>query len=165
MAEKKQTELTPDNTRRLGTEIVALTLLVLLWFVTFWAYFNLPQTIPVHFNFKGNTDRYGSKSNLFILAIIATVIYVGLTLLPRNLKHFNFPDKKAKENTTDQIVLAGNVFMYLKIIILLIFLVLILLTCFVSLKLADGIGGWIYVLLAVLFLPTIIIIGKAFKRK
>lgn len=118
MLEENKKLISEKNYKRVVPEFVAVTLLLILWGVTLWAYFNLPQTIPVHFNFKGNTDRFGSKGNLFILAIIPTIIYIVLTLLPRNWSHFNFPDKKTKENTADQIVLAGDVFMYLKIIIL-----------------------------------------------
>jgi len=165
MLEEKNIKVSAFNTRKLLAEIAAISLLIMLWGVSIWAYFNLPQSIPVHFNFKGIADRYGSKSNLFILAIIATIIYVGLTLLPRNLKQFNFPNTKTKENTADQIAMVANVFMYLKIIVLFIFLVLNLLTCFVSLKLAEGIGGWFYLLLAMLFIPTIVIVRKAIKTK
>lgn len=165
MLEEKKIKVSAFNTRKLLAEIAAISLLIMLWGVSIWAYFNLPQSIPVHFNFKGNADRYGSKSNLFILAIIATIIYVGLTLLPRFLSRFNFPNTKTKENTADQIAMAANVFMYLKIIVLFIFLVLNLLTCFVSLKLAEGIGGWFYLLLAMLFIPTIVIVRKAIKTK
>lgn len=165
MLEENKKVISVIKYKRVIPEIVAVTLLVILWGVTIWAYFNLPQSIPVHFNFKGNADRFGSKGNLFTLAIIATIIYVGLTLLPRNLKQFNFPNTKTKENTAAQIAMAGNVFMYLKIIVLFIFLVLNLLTCFVSLKLAEGIGGWFYLLLAMLFIPTIVIVRKAIKTK
>jgi uncharacterized membrane protein len=146
-------------------ECIAIALLLFLWGATIWAYFYLPQSIPVHFNFKGVADRYGSKSNLFLLAIIATIIYVVLTLLPRKLNHFNFPNTKTKENTAAQIAIAGNVFLYLKIIVLFIFLILNLLTCFVSLKLAVGIGGWFYLLLAMLFIPAIVIVRKAINTK
>lgn len=165
MLEEKNIKVSAFNTRKLLAEIAAISLLIMLWGVSIWAYFNLPQSIPVHFNFKGNADRYGSKSNLFILSIIATIIYVGLTLLPRFLSRFNFPNTKTKENTADQIAMAANVFMYLKIIVLFIFLVLNLLTCFVSLKLAEGMGGWFYLLLAMLFIPTIVIVRKAIKTK
>jgi uncharacterized membrane protein len=36
----------------------------------------IPQTVPVHFDIKGNVDSYGSKNNLFLLVALTPIIYL-----------------------------------------------------------------------------------------
>ncbi len=162
--EKKEGKMATVG-RRMLLELAAAILLVVLWGQTVWAYSVLPESIPVHFNFKGEVDRYGSKTNLFILSIIATIIYLGLTFIPAKLAQFNFPNSTDKENRSAQINFARSIFMYLKIVILVIFLILSLFTCLVSLKMVKGLGLWFYLLLMILFVPTIVIVIKAIKIK
>jgi uncharacterized membrane protein len=66
-------------------------LLLLLWAVTIWLYFHLPETIPVHFNLHGEADRFGDKSSLFLQASIATGVFLLITLLMRVPHLFNYP--------------------------------------------------------------------------
>lgn len=70
--------------------------LILLMFVV-GAYFypKLPDNIPIHWGPNGQIDAYGSKnSSLFMLPIMAVILYLILTLIPyievyqKNLMNF-----------------------------------------------------------------------------
>ena len=50
--------------------------LCLMWLIgisiyVFMSYGKLPDTIPMHYNFMGEIDRYADKSEIFILLVIA----------------------------------------------------------------------------------------------
>ena len=41
----------------------------------------IPETIAMHFNLKGNVDRYGSKNELIIMTVVLTFLNVVIYLL------------------------------------------------------------------------------------
>lgn len=49
-----------------SVEQAAKIILLALWGLTVYAFLNLPQTIPVHFNAAGKPDNYGNKLTLLI---------------------------------------------------------------------------------------------------
>lgn len=64
-------------------EIVTIVTIVLYIAIGVYAWVNLPETIPIHFNAGGEIDGYGSKINLFMLLPIIAVMYIVLTVLNR----------------------------------------------------------------------------------
>ena len=56
----------------------------------------LPEKVPMHYNLKGEIDRYGSKSELLILIGIVTVINIGIYFLLANINRID-PKKKYRE--------------------------------------------------------------------
>jgi uncharacterized membrane protein len=61
----------------------------------------LPDRIPVHFGMSGTPDRWGSKSELFILVALSwglTVIFYALAMsmprFARNPRYLNIPHKR-----------------------------------------------------------------------
>ncbi|MFX3625045.1 MAG: SdpI family protein [Ectobacillus sp.] len=49
-----------------------------------WAYYILPDTVPIHWNFKGEVDGYGSKLQVaLIFPLMAVFMYVLLIALPK----------------------------------------------------------------------------------
>lgn len=76
-------------------------LLVLFNFaLVFLFYFDLPNTILIHFNLKGEADRYGSKTNVWVLQTLNIVLYYGLTPVVTKLKPWqdNYPVTVTSEN-------------------------------------------------------------------
>ena len=45
-------------------EVIGWILLIGIWILTFTNYFDLPETIPIHFNAAGEADGFGSKLSL-----------------------------------------------------------------------------------------------------
>jgi uncharacterized membrane protein len=57
----------------------------------------LPERVAMHFNLKGDIDRYGSKNGLLLLISLLTVLNAGIYLLLTNMYRID-PKKKAADN-------------------------------------------------------------------
>jgi uncharacterized membrane protein len=82
-------------------DILNALFLALTTYTVLSAYPALPDRIPVHFGMSGTPDRWGSKSELFIIVAISwglTVIFYALALsmprLARNPQYLNIPHKR-----------------------------------------------------------------------
>lgn len=56
----------------------------------------LPEKVPMHYNLKGEIDRYGNKSELFIMIAVLFVINIGVYFLLSNINRID-PKKKYRE--------------------------------------------------------------------
>lgn len=61
------------------------------------AWNQLPETVAIHFDLKGNVDRYGSKNELVTMLIILSVVNAGVYLLFTNIYRID-PKKYAGDN-------------------------------------------------------------------
>lgn len=59
-------------------ELVCIALLILMWAYAIVEYTSLPDIIPTHFNSAGIADDYGSKSTIFIMPVIGSLVYLLL---------------------------------------------------------------------------------------
>ncbi len=57
----------------------------------------IPLSVPMHYNLKGEVDRYGSRNELLWLVIILSVISIGTWLLLLNMHRID-PKKTAASN-------------------------------------------------------------------
>jgi len=147
-------------------EIAGWMLLFVLWYLTLHSFSNLPSTIPTHFDFAGKADDFGSKATIFLLPIIGTVLFVGLTVLNRFPHIFNFPTKITEENALRQYTLATKMLRFLKTAILLIFSFIVHKIYSAASGKSDGMGYWFMpLLLGLIFVPIIYYIIKMFKAK
>jgi uncharacterized membrane protein len=77
-------------------KIVWLVILVPGIYLAFtWS--NIPETIPLHFDIRGNADRYGNKKELLVPVIILTVMSLFIYYLFVNIYRID-PKKYAAEN-------------------------------------------------------------------
>ncbi len=79
---------------RKSLEAAALVLLCLTWGRTVHALFGadpLPARIAVHFDPAGRPDRWGTPQMLWLMPLMAAVIYSLMTLVARYPSAFNFP--------------------------------------------------------------------------
>ena len=74
-------------------DLANLILLVLISNTLFTAYPNLPQRIPVHFDFAGKADRWGDKGGLIGLAAVAWGMTTIFYLLSHNLRRFGLKSR------------------------------------------------------------------------
>ncbi len=56
-------------------DLISVTLLILLITYAVISYSELPDTIPSHFNAKGEVDGYSEKSMIWSLPAISTVLF------------------------------------------------------------------------------------------
>lgn len=74
-------------------ETIALLMLLVMWAITAWAVSGpnrLPPRIPIHFNGAGRPDGWGTPGMLWMMPVVATVIYLLMTLVARYPSAFNF---------------------------------------------------------------------------
>lgn len=89
-------------------EMGALATIAIAWMVAVIAYTSMPETIPIHFNIKGEPDGYGSRLTLMILPAIATLTIPPMVLLSRYPHIFNYVVKITPENQLVQYRLAAR---------------------------------------------------------
>lgn len=128
---------------------MSLLLLILLWLLVLLSFFTLPSIIPIHFNASGKADSYGKKTTLFILPIIATAIYFGITQLNKYAHIFNYMTTITNENAEQQYKAATRMLRLLKLFLLIVFTILVVLDYLVAKGYTNSLGIW--------FLPFILI--------
>ena len=147
-------------------EIGGIMLLVIMWTLTAFNYYQSPDTIPIHFNLSGQPNGYGSKMTLLFLPLIPTAIYFGLTQLNKYPHIYNYMTKITEENAKRQYTIATRMIRILKFSIVLIFIIDILSTLLMTLGVADGLGAWSFPLtILILAVPTIYLIFQSLNKK
>jgi uncharacterized membrane protein len=123
-------------------EIVGWISVVGIWALPLINYFDLPEIIPIHFNGAGKADGFGNKTHIFILPIISTLLFIGLTILNKHPHIFNYPSQITKENAVDQYTNATRMMRVLKLVIVLLFGLIVFKTIQNVNGHADGLGTW-----------------------
>ena len=64
-------------------DIISATILILLIAYAIISYTELPDSIPSHFNAKGEVDGYSEKITIWLLPAIGVVLFFGLYTINR----------------------------------------------------------------------------------
>lgn len=145
-------------------EIIGWLLVISVWGLTITNYANLPETIPTHFNGVGQANEFAGKATILTLPLIATFLYVGLTILNKFPHIFNYPTNISQENALEQYTNATRMIRYLKLIIVAIFGLITFKTIQNANGQADGLGFWFSPMtLGLIFIPLIFFVIKSFK--
>ena len=123
-------------------EIVGWISVVGIWALPLINYSILPEIIPIHFNGAGKANGFGNKTHIFILPIISTLLFIGLTILNKHPHIFNYPSQITKENAVHQYTNATRMMRVLKLVIVLLFGLIIFKTIENVNGNADGLGTW-----------------------
>jgi uncharacterized membrane protein len=65
---------------------------------TIYEYNTLPETIPTHFNAKGEADDFSSKKMLWLVPTIAIIMYIGIFIINLYPHKHNYMVNITKEN-------------------------------------------------------------------
>jgi uncharacterized membrane protein len=83
-------------------QLISLIAIAALWLVTYQALHGsdaLPARIPTHFDSSGNPNAWGSPGNsLFILPVVATVVFLLIGLVNRKPESFRYPVRITTQN-------------------------------------------------------------------
>ena len=79
-------------------ELISIAVLILMWIYVIIEYPDLPETVASHFNGKGEVDGYSSKTYMWFLPIISTVLYIGLFVLNKYPHIHNYMVNITEEN-------------------------------------------------------------------
>jgi uncharacterized membrane protein len=147
-------------------ELLGWGALLALWVWTGTSYSSLPDSIPTHFSASGEADGFGRKASIVGLPVIATLLYIGLTLLNRVPHIFNFPTPVTQDNALRQYTNATRMIRYLKLILVLVFAGISFQTIQQANGKADGLGVWFLpVTLGAIFLPLLYFVINSIKEK
>jgi hypothetical protein len=101
--------------------ILSWLLIAGLWVYAIYAVTQLPNTIPVHFNFNNEPDNWGSKYTLLVLPFIATLIVGLFSVIKRYPSSLNYPVTITEQNAAVQQRLAFTLLSTLGCVIPLLF--------------------------------------------
>lgn len=147
-------------------EIVGWFLIVAVWGFTLSNYQSLPNTIPIHYNGAGVADGFGDKWIILTLPFIATVIFIGLTVLNKYPHIFNYPTEITKDNALSQYTNATRLIIYLKGIIVVIFGLIAYQTISLANGLSEGLGVWFLpLILGLVFMPIIFYLVRSTRSQ
>lgn len=141
-------------------EAVSLLLLLIIWAAILLTFEKLPEQVPLHFNASGEIDRYGKKTELFIVPIIATMLYVGLSFLNQYPHIFNYMRKVHRRNAKILYTNSTKMLRLLKLILMIIFGAIV----FISFRAAfTGVGlerWFLPVAIVLLLLPCLYLLKR-----
>ncbi len=138
-------------------EALTFGALLFLWGYTLQNYASLADTVPVHFNAAGQADDYGSKTNIWILPVIATVLVAGLTVLNFFPHIFNYPVTITAANAKRQYLLATRFMRIMKLALVVIFSMIMVMMIKSQQEGTGELGTWFLpVVLCITIIPVII---------
>ena len=147
-------------------ELSSIIFICFLWSLTLYIFLKLPTIIPIHFNASGKADNYGNKKTLLILPLIATIIYFAITQLNKRPHILNYMTTITKDNAEKEYTGATRTLRFLKLVIVLIFSLIILLTSLTSSGVKNGLGFWFLpMIFGLLLILTVIITYQSFKKE
>ncbi|MDG1161602.1 MAG: DUF1648 domain-containing protein [Flavobacteriaceae bacterium] len=147
-------------------EIVGWVSVFGIWALTLTNYSILPEIIPIHFNGAGKADGFGNKTHIFVLPIISTLLFIGLTILNKHPHIFNYPSQITKENAVHQYTNATRMMRVLKLVIVLLFGLIVFKTIQNVNGHAGGLGTWFLPLtMGMIFIPILYFLIKSLKQK
>lgn len=149
-----------------AVEIICWLALLTIWALVISSYSNLHDTIPTHYNGVGNADGFGGKTNILILPLIASILFVGMTILNKFPYIFNYPAKITVENAFRQYTNATRMLRYMKLILVMFFGLIAFKTIQGANGQSFGLGVWFLPLtMGLIFIPLIYFITKSFRTK
>lgn len=89
-------------------EVVGLVALIVLIAIPAYYYNQLPETIPIHFNARGEVNGWSHKSYIWTLPAIGAIVYVMLVAMNRSPHIFNYLVRITEENAYRQYQLASR---------------------------------------------------------
>ena len=145
-------------------ELIALSLLLLTFYLTASSYSSLPDRIPTHFNLQGVPDNWGNKKEIFVFPILSACLYVLFTVInillalakdPR--KFINLPQKRKAALSNTQVerlrIFLNRSLFALKLLIQGLLAYSVYITVEVALNRAGSLGmPWFFFMAAILAL-------------
>jgi uncharacterized membrane protein len=163
-SERPQIQIPLQSFDYLFEILAALGLLTLLSLSIFY-YGQLPEQIPTHFGPNGLPDSYGSKTSLWLLPILGSVIFGLMTYINRRPDWFNFPVKITAENALTQYTMATRLIRVLKASVTILFAYLVWGIISVSKGIQEGLGTWLLLLPLGILVFSLLYIFKSVANK
>jgi uncharacterized membrane protein len=89
----------------------------------------LPDSIPTHFNLKGEVDSFGAKWTIMAVPIIATVLYLLIHFTSQDKSKLNYPIKLTDTNKAKAYAITEEFIAIIKFMLVVIFSTIAFVTC------------------------------------
>lgn len=125
----------------------------------FWP--EIPQLIPAHYNFAGVIDRWDDKRSLWLLPVIALIMYAGMTILEHFPQAWNTGITVTEENRAAVYRTLKDLLITTKLMVVLIFTSLT-----ANAAMAKPLPSWwTPIVLVLVFGTTLFYIVRLYKKK
>ncbi|MDR1331382.1 MAG: hypothetical protein LBK07_04685 [Tannerella sp.] len=112
--------------------------------------------VPIHYNIKGQIDRWGNRSHITTFSLLSLAFYVFLSILQKYPMALNYPVKITPVNAESVYRLGVTLVRHLKLFLVLMFGYLNNVTFAIAIGKSNGISNSILIsLIAMFFLCTI----------
>lgn len=154
------------TTADMVVELTGWFALLVFWGFTILSYPNLPGTIPVHYNEHGVADGFGDKVKILILPVVATIFFIGITILNKFPHLFNYPTDITEQNAFRQYTNMTRMNRYLKLVFVILFGLIAFKTIKGAGEGAAGLGAWFLPLtVAMIFIPLVYFVVNSLRMK
>ena len=161
MGKRPKIKLTLTTTDKI-IEVIGWLSVIAIWILTLSHYNALPEIIPTHYNAMGKADGFGEKEHILTLPLVATVLFIGLTILNKYPHMFNHLGEITEENARFQYTIATRMLRILKIVIVINFGLIVYSTIQNVQQNTDSLGGWfIPIFFVSIFTPIIYYLIKS----
>ena len=92
-----------------------------IWYLTLFTCFEASGLLSPNYNSAATTYKFDNTVNLFALAIISTLFFIGLTFLNKKPHILNYSNKITAENALYQYTNAARMIRFSKLIVVLSF--------------------------------------------
>ena len=82
----------------------------------FWK--QLPDQVPIHYNFAGTPDSWDGKNSLFILPVIAIFTFILFSVLRLFPHKWNYPFAITEQNAKQQYMIAISMVAWIKTLVI-----------------------------------------------
>ena len=122
MSEKSKVKINPTKFQKNLNAVCWILFLAFLGY-SFFAWQNLPDMIPRHFNALGEIDAYWSKNHFFFLPIMSAITYLTISICEFFPQSWNIPQKKGASLLQNEknLSLAYSMVIWLKLECLIVF--------------------------------------------
>ncbi|WP_199246438.1 DUF1648 domain-containing protein [[Phormidium] sp. ETS-05] len=98
----------------MALEIIAVIAIVanVLLVIRYWS--ELPATVPMHFNIKGEADLFGPKVTIWIGTAIAIACYILMTFIAKSPDNWNYPVPLNPANADIQYKIGMDMLIWMK---------------------------------------------------
>lgn len=129
-----------------GTMLLAATIFVLVR----WQ--QLPDQIPMHFNFAGEADAYGGKGAIIFDIVMGWSAFILLTVLVKFPKIWNMPVKVTPENSARLYGITRAMLEIVKFLTVLLFVIIM-----ISTAMSASLPQWLMIAVTAALLLTVIV--------
>lgn len=102
-------------------DILSATILILMIAYTYISYSGLPETIPSHFNAKGEVDGYSEKIMLWMLPAIGVIMFFGLYVMNKFPHLHNYMVNITDDNALKNYRMSTRIIRFVSLFTMLIF--------------------------------------------